>query len=67
MMASHVYMSSSLTGPASMPGGGSDVRVLYSLKRRLEAEDAMLCVRGFGDVGVVVGLCNDVGDEGLVG
>ena len=37
-------MSSSLTGPAVMPSGGSFESMRYSLKRRFEAEDAMLCV-----------------------
>jgi hypothetical protein len=39
-------MSSSLTGPAVRPSGGSEESALYSLKRRLEAEDAMLCEVG---------------------
>ena len=37
--ASHTNMSSSVTGPAVMPSGGSEERPRYSLKRRLEAEE----------------------------
>jgi hypothetical protein len=44
--ASQTNMSSSLTGPAVRPSGGSEESALYSLKRRLEAEDAMLCEVG---------------------
>jgi hypothetical protein len=42
MRASQRNMSSSLTGPAVMPSGGSEERDLYSLKRRLDAEDAIV-------------------------
>jgi hypothetical protein len=48
MRASQRNMSSSLTGPAVMPSGASDESILYSLKRRFEAEEAMLCVVGAG-------------------
>jgi hypothetical protein len=41
-------------GPAVMPSGGSLERALYSLKRRLEAEDAML---GGGGVGKRPSVC----------
>lgn len=37
-------MSSSDIGPAVMPSGGSEESALYSLKRRLEALDAMVYV-----------------------
>jgi hypothetical protein len=60
--ASQTKRSSSSTGPAVMPSGGSWVRCLYSWNRRLEATDVViLCVGcakgGLGGVygcGVVV-------------
>jgi hypothetical protein len=44
IMASHRKRSSSLTGPAVMPSGGSVVRCLYSWNSRLEATEFMLVV-----------------------
>lgn len=45
--ASQRKMSSSETGPAVIPSGGEEVRVLYSWKRRLEAmEDAIVAEVG---------------------
>lgn len=43
-------MSSSETGPAVIPSGGSEERERYSLKRRREAEEvAIVCgVAGVG-------------------
>ena len=48
--ASQTKMSSSVTGPAVMPSGGSLVRVRYSWKRRLEATRSAIfrVVKGFG-------------------
>ena len=44
--------SSSETGPAVMPSGGSEVRRRYSWKRRLEATvEAMVGVEGGGGGG----------------
>jgi hypothetical protein len=41
-------MSSSLTGPAVMPSGGSLESMRYSLKRRFEADEAMVCIESGG-------------------
>jgi hypothetical protein len=72
--ASQRNMSSSLTGPAVMPSGGSDARALYSLKRRLEAGLAIVCgcgcrwdVEGGGERLWVVGVVGVVGLTRLLG
>lgn len=41
--ASQMNMSSSVTGPAVMPSGGSEENDLYSLNRRLAAGLDMVC------------------------
>ena len=52
MRASQRKMSSSEMGPAVMPSGGAEARVLYSWKRRREAMlEAIFAVRGREIVG----------------
>lgn len=53
MSASHRNRSSSLSGPAVIPSGGSTLSDLYSEKRRLEATDEAISDVGVGCRGVL--------------